>query len=47
VGNFACKPMELEAGSLGPTWNKENLAEFRQLAESCGLTAAISGKIKY
>ncbi|MGD0794605.1 MAG: pyruvate formate lyase family protein [Dehalococcoidales bacterium] len=30
VGNFACKPLGLEAGSLGPTWNKENLAELRQ-----------------
>jgi len=30
VGNFACKPMALEAGSLGPTWNKENLTELRK-----------------
>jgi len=30
VGNFASKPLGLEAGSLGPTWNKENLAELRQ-----------------
>ena len=29
VGNFACKPMGLEAGSLGPAWNKENLTELR------------------
>lgn len=30
VGNFACKPLGLEAGSLGPTWNEENLAELRK-----------------
>lgn len=30
VGNFACKPLGLEAGSLGPTWDKENLAELRK-----------------
>jgi formate C-acetyltransferase len=30
VGNFACKPLGLEAGSLGPTWDKENLDELRK-----------------
>lgn len=30
VGNVASKPMGLEAGSLGPTWPKEELAELRQ-----------------
>ncbi len=29
IGNFASRPMGLEAGSLGPTWNEENLAELR------------------
>jgi hypothetical protein len=43
VGNFACKPLGLEAGSLGPTWDKENLAELRRLVESLGLTSVIGG----
>jgi pyruvate-formate lyase len=30
AGNFACKPLGLEAGSLGPTWDRENLAELRK-----------------
>lgn len=29
VGNVASKPMGLEAGSLGPTWPKEDLAELK------------------
>ena len=30
IGNFASKPMGMEAGSQGPTWDKENLAELRK-----------------
>ena len=30
VGNVASKPMGLEAGSLGPTWPKEDLDELRK-----------------
>lgn len=30
VGNVASKPMGLEAGSLGPTWPKEDMEELRR-----------------
>src|SRR5512136_3451553 len=30
VGNIASKPMGLEAGSLGPTWPKEDLDDLRK-----------------
>jgi pyruvate formate-lyase/glycerol dehydratase family glycyl radical enzyme len=30
VGNVASKPMGLEAGSLGPTWPEDDMAELRQ-----------------
>ncbi len=30
VGNVASKPMGMEAGSLGPTWSKEELEELAQ-----------------
>jgi pyruvate formate-lyase/glycerol dehydratase family glycyl radical enzyme len=30
VGNIASKPMGLEAGSLGPTWPKEDLVDLRE-----------------
>ena len=30
VGNVASKPMGLEAGSLGPTWPKEDMADLRR-----------------
>jgi len=30
VGNVASKPMGLEAGSLGPTWPKEDMADLRK-----------------
>ncbi|HUV73779.1 MAG TPA: pyruvate formate lyase family protein [Anaerolineae bacterium] len=30
VGNFASKPMGLEAGSLGPTWPRDDMRELRE-----------------
>ena len=30
IGNVASKPMGLEAGSLGPTWPKEDLEELKR-----------------
>ncbi len=30
VGNVACRPMGLEAGSMGPTWPEEDLENLRQ-----------------
>jgi pyruvate formate-lyase/glycerol dehydratase family glycyl radical enzyme len=34
VGNVACKPMGMEAGSMGPTWPEEDIEELRKGALS-------------